>query len=819
MPIPLDKLKKLKGRSLKEIQTRGGQAVAAYTEKMGIGGGLLTDQDLIAELDEELILSTEKISPGFLFERFYQNSDKTFFLSFANLDETVRSFRQSFGLEAERHFIERADRILNGEFDLLGYSGLAFGEPVDWHFEAVSELHSPVKHWKQFDEADSRETGDKKVIWELNRHTHFFTLGVAYVLTGNEAYAKCFAKHLAGWMDQNPPGTGVNWVSSLEIALRVISWNWAFHLFRRSEYMTPELFFEALKFVHAHGRHIEKYLSTYYSPNTHLTGEALGLYYLGTQFDFFANAANWRSKGKDILLDEIEKQIRSDGIYFEQSTWYQRYTTDIYLQFLLLQEINGEELSKDERAKVVNAMRSLLDSQMYFTRPDGSTPLIGDEDGGMLLPLTTDRHDDFRGSLAVGAVIFERGCYKWVAAEPKEAVLWLLGSEGMTVLDSIHASVPEHESRAFEESGFFVMRDGWTEGDNHLVFDAGEVGSLNGGHGHADTLSFDLTAGGRPILVDPGTYTYHRSKELRDYFRSSGAHNTLTIDDKSSSECGGVFSWHNRADAEVHRWISDERFDCVEASHNGFRRLESSPAEHFRSILTLRNDYWVVRDFVKTVGQHDYQLNFHFSPETSPEIEDASDGMWCVTESPSSGVGLRLFTFGDNGVWQRKDSWVSRTYGQRTNAPLMRYVSKGVGPQEFLTFMLPVEAGFSQPEVVETDVVGGRAFVINYRNYQDLLVFADGGQIVRTELFNTDFRFLWCRLSEGEVLPEEFVLIEGRHFSLHGREVINHPETLEHATARRFGDRLNVRSSDSVFRVSLPQRTSRTFILKSTPEV
>ena len=176
---------------------------------------------------------------------------------------------------------------------------------------------------------------------------------------------------------------------------------------------------------------------------------------------------------------------------------------------------------------------------------------------------------------------------------------------------------------------------------------------------------------------------------------------------------------------------------------------------------------------------------------------------------------MRLFTFGDNGNWQRKESWISPCYGKRVNAPFLRFVSKGIGAQEFFTFLLPNESGFTAPEVFETEVIGGRAFVVNYRDYRDVFVFADGEQIVRTELFNTNFRFLWARLSVDEDLPEEFVLIGGTNFSLAGREVINYPNELKFAVARRLGNRLNVRTSESIFSVSLPQKHSTTYILKN----
>ena len=105
----------------------------------------------------------------------------------------------------------------------------------------------------------------------------------------------------------------------------------------------------------------------------------------------------------------------------------------------------------------------------------------------------------------------------------------------------------------------------------------------------------------------------------------------------------------------------------------------------------------------------------------------------------------------------------------------------------------------------ETDVINGRAFVIKYRNYTDLLVFGDGEKIIRTEFFDTNFRFLWARLSEEDSLPEEFVLIGGTHFSLDGREIINHTKKLKFATARRFGNQLNIKTSENTHTFSLPQ--------------
>ena len=83
------------------------------------------------------------------------------------------------------------------------------------------------------------------------------------------------------WISNNPAKIGVNWLSSLEISIRSISWIWAVHFFKDSVHFRPELAAQILKYLFLSARHIETYLSTYFSSNTHLIGEALGLYILG----------------------------------------------------------------------------------------------------------------------------------------------------------------------------------------------------------------------------------------------------------------------------------------------------------------------------------------------------------------------------------------------------------------------------------------------------------------------------------------------------------------------------------------------------------
>lgn len=804
MANPIDKLKKIKGRSWTEIRTRGEQAFSVYREQIGLSGNLLSDEEFDDLLDKSQF-NNQNVTAAVLLEKFFQNSEISFFQSFRDRDETLRVFRHNFGERSAHLFIEKADKIVGGKFDLLGYENLDFGTPVDWHLEPLSGKRSTKKHWKQFDDVSTDETGDRKIVWELNRQQYFFTLGIAFWLTKNERYAKTFTSHLASWMNENPPGVGVNWSSSLEAAFRVVSWLWAFHFFRDSASLTPELFRAALKFLFLHGTHIEKYLSTYYSPNTHLTGEALALYYLGTQLKFFKHSGRWRKKGATLLLGELDRQILPDGVYFEQSTWYQRYTTDFYTHFQILRNLNGDEKDDAAREKLDGKLQSLLDFSMATTRPDGTTALVGDDDGGTSLPHSNAAPDDFRAVLSTGAALFGRGDYKSVAGEFAAETLWLLGADAAQTFENLPEHAPAKNSFAFRDGGYFVMRDGWTETDNYMLVDCGALGALSAGHGHADALAVNAAIGGRTVLVDAGTYTYHESEKARNRFRRSEAHNTLTIGGKSQSEPGGKFGWQTKAQATLDRWLADDRFDFFAGAHDGYRRLADA-ATHERDILFLKNDYWIMRDAVKTRGAYDYALNFQFSPETNPSIENAGSGNSCVGEKSAFAVGFRLFTFGDNGGWQREESRISPNFGKSVSAPSLKFKSHGAGTQEFFSFLLPWENGFDAPDVFETSVVGARAFVIKYRGYTDVFVFSDGAQIVRTEFFNANFEFVWARLGGADELPEEFVLIGGSHFSIGSREIVNHPQALDFAVARRLGNRLNVRTSENVFSLSLSKK-------------
>ena len=279
--------------------------------------------------------------------------------------ELIARVRTKFPAAAERA-AAGADRIAAGAYDLLGYRGLRFGYPVpDWHLDPVAGRRAPRLFWADVPYLDPA-CGDHKVIWELNRHQHFVALGRAWWLTGDDRYRARFLEELRSWLDANPPLVGVNWASMLELAFRSLSWVWAINLFvdgpaeagrsipsarngapvdaRGDNQPRAEgaWLVDLLAALDRQLAHVERNLSYYFSPNTHLLGEALGLYVCGHALPLFAASARRAALGRRILLDEIDRQIGADGGHAERSTHYHRYALDFYILALVVARLNGD---------------------------------------------------------------------------------------------------------------------------------------------------------------------------------------------------------------------------------------------------------------------------------------------------------------------------------------------------------------------------------------------------------------------------------------------------------------------------------------------
>jgi hypothetical protein len=508
--------------------------------------------------------------------------------------------------DALRPTRSRADRIVAGRHDLLGYRDLDLGSPPDWHRDTVHNRRAPATHWAAVPYLDPA-SGDHKVIWETNRHQYFLSLGSAYWLTGDRQYRDTFVAHLESWLAANPPLHGVNWSSMLELAFRAMSWTWAVEFFAADgdKDETPWLV-DLLIALDRQLTHVAHNLSTYFSPNTHLSGEALALYTVSAAFPELGRSAARVRAGRTILLDEARNQVHADGGHAELSAHYHRYSTDFYLLALMVARGSNDAAAPAFEAaarRQAEYLRTIADDR-------GRLPLIGDDDGGQLFRFGGVAPSNASATLGAAAALLASDAL--AVEQPTDQTAWILGRPA-EALRSIPAAWP---SRVLPDTGYFVSR---MAGGSHLVFDAGPHGFLNGGHAHADALSLVLTVAGEPLLVDPGTGTYTMDPATRDRFRSSRMHNTLILDGTDHAQPNGPFHWRSRADAKFLAARTASDLDFAVATHDGYAGVR-----HLRAVVVMHGVGWLIVDRIVTARPVEAQLFWHLHPDWRATVRDST---------------------------------------------------------------------------------------------------------------------------------------------------------------------------------------------------
>jgi hypothetical protein len=709
-----------------------------------------------------------------------QSARRNFFFGPNDVDARLDLLRQRLPGQV-KNIIEQAENIRRHRFNLLGYSDLAYGWPIDWQLDLVHAKRAPRKMFYRVSYLDFEEVGDSKIIWELNRHQHLVTLAKAYRLTGDLQYADEILRQWRHWCGENPYPVGINWASSLECAFRSMAWLWAYHLLESGPEL-PGFRDEWLQVLALHGRHLERYLSIYFSPNTHLLGEGVGLFFLGVLCPELSSAEHWKNLGWKIVLEEAQRQIRSDGFHFEQSTYYHVYALDLFLHATMLASMNGISLPAEFEASLEKMLTALC-----LLGRCGPPPRIGDDDGGRVFDPQRNRSEHLRDPLATGAVLFHREDYK-AGVQLTEEAIWLLGPDGVRIWDELEAAPPDMKSSALEASGMYLLNS--EKPAAQLVVDCGPMGVHTGGHAHADALSVTLRSS-HDLLIDPGTCEYVGESGDRDLFRGTAMHNTLRVDGLDQAEPASAFSWKKLINSKTERWIQAKSFDLLAARHDGYERL-SSPVTHRRWVVSLKNGMYLVRDRAEGTGRHRLEIAWHLGPEMQMVEENvfrargASQGLAII---PSEGLG-----------WAQevsKQTW-SPVYGQKSPATVVTFSKTADLPDDFCILLVALEEVRERAGTFSRIGEDKRESIIAYR-YQDvdhehIFIFAEAGKPWREGAITSDAEFVcWSRLNDG---TQRLILANGGKASVDGGLALHFKRTVSWGEVAVQGTQREMFSSD-----------------------
>lgn len=465
------------------------------------------------------------------------------------------------------------EHLLAGEVPVFGSWVPVRPEREFWHRDPASGAAWAQVPYRQIDYRPGNATGDVRRVWELNRLQHLFGLAVIAQKdpARRAAAVGLLERDLQAWHRANPPGIGVNYLSAMEEALRLISLFHAYDLVRT--WVSPATGVLLATVADQHARHLRRRLSLYSSAGNHTIAEATGLLYAGILLPEHPAAADWRATGRRLLRTEAARQVDADGGGLEQATWYLLFITDLLglAQALLAHAGEPAEAAVDD---ALVRSRGFLNA---LAAGPGDLPRIGDADDGYAL------------SAGLRLSWRERG------PQPQPG--------------------PAPGLRSWRIAGLSQVRFG--AGDQ-LLFLHNPLGMAPGfGHGHADCLAVLFRLEGTDLFIDPGTYLYGGPDGHRRYFRSARGHNTATVDGADPAEQAGPFLWARPYTASLVLSRLDADCACLLARHDGYAR---QGVTHWRGVVYRRDRYLAVWDCFTGAARHDTGAASHDTGAASHEV-------------------------------------------------------------------------------------------------------------------------------------------------------------------------------------------------------
>jgi hypothetical protein len=260
-------------------------------------------------------------------------------------------FLPPFIASAPEALTAAAERVLQGRYSFFDLEDCDLGDPPQWNRDPLTRRAAGVRRATAIDYRDEREVGNIKYLWEPNRHLHLPLLAQAHALTGDARYALAIQRQIESWIEQCPVGRGPNWVSPLELGIRLINWSITWQLLGG---MRARIFADAdgeqfrdrwLRSVFQQARTVAANLSRYSSANNHLIGESAGVYVAASTWPMWPELTHWGERCRQVLEEECLRQNAPDGGNREQAFGYQTFVLDFLLLAGLAARARGEDFS------------------------------------------------------------------------------------------------------------------------------------------------------------------------------------------------------------------------------------------------------------------------------------------------------------------------------------------------------------------------------------------------------------------------------------------------------------------------------------------
>ena len=494
--------------------------------------------------------------------------------------------------------------------------------------------------------------------WRIEWSKFYYGLNLAHAFcaTADQRYLRVWERLVGSWICQ----VRVGFDSSDVAGRRIQNWIYAWNLFASSLHFTglgEGLGEQIIASLTAQVNHLRGHLTP---ERNHRTLELYALFIAALALP----QIDPRGELLDFAIRELHHNllcdVREDGVHRESSTHYHMTA----LRSFVGARANARRFGLTLPAGYDERLERACEFAMHCHRPDGLIPALSDSDTG-----------SYADVLKLAAAIFSRPDFLYAATA---------GVEG---------TPPARRYASFADGGYYIQRSGWGDGgdsfrdERFLIFDCGPLG--DGGHGHYDLLNVEVAANGRPLIIDPGRYTYSEQGEnWRRWFKSTAAHNTVTVDglDQTAYRRGkpkGLI-----AEGRLIERLSAPEFDVLA----GEATSALYEVVHTRRIFFIAGEYWLIADHLRGDRPHGFDLRFHLTPEAQGQAAVGASGDNVVVRTPELAL-----VFDAARELNIEAGWYAPAYGKKLPAPVVSAAVGGVSQADFYTLVVPLKTNAAVP--------------------------------------------------------------------------------------------------------------------------
>lgn len=515
--------------------------------------------------------------------------------------------------QLKNKIIEEANRYLNGMHLLPGTGNKPYfvGNPPDW-------FSNPVRH--------------NEYVFHLNRMNHWRILLAAYTITENKSYAEKVIVEFKDWIEKcprpnidididkvNKSFNSVNGWRSLEAGIRTYkNWPWFIDYLINTEFITPEILEKFVVSMHEHGEVLAEVCPLFWpkADHNHFLMENLGLLTLSCMFPELKKAKEWKNQAMRDLERCASAQITSEGGQIEGCPSYHNGCVKWFSISLLLARDYNLQFSSE----YVEKIKKSLDYSMYSFRPSGTGVPWGDSSTNKGAIVSS-----IYGFIAFNNTNWIKFVTRLSNVEDvkKECIdkFWVVPDieELFNVVETVDSSKAEFSlprvswQKQLKQA---AIRTDWSKEALSVLFACRTP--IQNNHAHIDPMGFDFTALGKPLVVDPGKFTY-REDENRKNFKSVYWHNTLTIDNKSPFEYFSSWEYGSQKFGNITKVVDKGSFMYAEAVHYNYE-----PCIHKRIISIKDNKFLLVIDKVENLNK-DSSVQIYYHIDSSKVFIDVEN--------------------------------------------------------------------------------------------------------------------------------------------------------------------------------------------------